>query len=148
MRLNGKDRIITEDDIILSGSSLSERFESQQQQINQLQSNIKWIYKYGGIGKGGGGGGSSASFSIYATLNSIQLKDQSIVLNGAGSYQLYIKINNPNNESFNVKYTYSIIGSSGNVTIQENTYVLSISNNYTIDAEYLEAIKEISGLLM
>lgn len=133
MRLNGKDRIITEDDIILSGSSLSERFESQQQQINQLQSNIKWIYKYGGIGKGGGGGGSSASFSIYAALNSIQLKDQSIVLNGAGSYQLYIKINNPNNASFNVKYTYSIIGSSGNVTTQENTYVLSIGNNYTID---------------
>ena len=121
MRLNGKDRIITEDDIILSDSSLSERFESQQQQINQLQSNIKWIYKYGGIGKGGGGGDSSASFSIYAALNSIQLKDQSIVLNGAGSYQLYIKINNPNNASFNVKYTYSIIGSSGNVTTQENT---------------------------
>ena len=64
MRLNGKDRIITEDDIILSGTSLSERFESQQQQINQLQSNVKWIYKYGGVGKGSGGGSSSSSFSV------------------------------------------------------------------------------------
>ena len=133
MRLNGKDRIITEDDIILSGSSLSERFESQQQQINQLQSNVKWIYKYGGVGKGSGGGSSSSSFSVYATLNGIQLKDQTIVLNGANSYHLYIKINNPNDKSFNVKYSYTITGNTGHDTAQENTQVLSISNNYTID---------------
>ena len=133
MRLNGKDRIITEDDIILSGSSLSERFESQQQQINQLQSNVKWIYKYGGVGKGGSGGSSSSSFSVYATLNNVQLKDQTIVLNGANSYHLYIKINNPNDKSFNVKYSYTITGNTGHDTAQENTQVLSISNNYTID---------------
>jgi len=30
MKLNGKNRIISEDDIELSGSSLSEKFESQQ----------------------------------------------------------------------------------------------------------------------
>ena len=98
MRLNGKDRIITEDDINLSGSSLSERFASQQEQIDQLKSNVKWIYKYGGVGKGGGGGSSSTAFSVYATLNGVQLKDQSIVLNGAGSYHLYIKINNPKSD--------------------------------------------------
>ena len=135
MRLNGKDRIITEDDIILSGSSLSERFESQQQQINQLQSNVKWIYKYGGVGKGGGGGGSSSSFSVYATLNNVQLKDQTIVLNGAGSYHLYIKINNPNNGAFNVKYTYTIASSNGNNTEQSATQVLSINNSYTLDTQ-------------
>ena len=133
MRLNGKDRIITEDDIILSGSSLSERFESQQTEINKLKSNVKWIYKYGGVGKGGsGGGGSTTPFSIYATLNDIQLKDQTIVLNNAGSYRLYIKINNPNNSSFNVQYKYTTISNSNTIT-QTNTQILSIDNNYTID---------------
>lgn len=135
MRLNGKDRIITEDDIILSGSSLSERFESQQQQINQLQSNVKWIYKYGGVGKGGGGGSSPSSFSVYATLNNVQLKDQTIVLNGAGSYHLFIKINNPNNGAFNVKYTYTTASSNGSNTEQSATQVLSISNSYTLDTQ-------------
>lgn len=134
MRLNGKDRIITEDDINLSGSSLSERFASQQEQIDQLKSNVKWIYKYGGVGKGGGGGGSSSTaFSVYATLNGVQLKDQSIVLNGAGSYHLYIKINNPNNGAFNVKYSYTIANSSGHTTEQQSTQVLSIDNSYTLD---------------
>lgn len=133
MRLNGKDRIITEDDINLSGSSLSERFASQQEQIDQLKSNVKWIYKYGGVGKGGGGGSSSTAFSIYATLNGVQLKDQTIVLNGADSYHLYIKINNPNNGAFNVKYTYTIANSTGQATEQQATQVLSIDNNYTLD---------------
>ena len=134
MRLNGKDRIITEDDINLSGSSLSERFASQQEQIDQLKSNVKWIYKYGGVGKGDGGGGSSSTaFSIYATLNGVQLKDQTIVLNGADSYHLYIKINNPNNGTFNVKYTYTIANSTGQATEQQATQVLSIDNTYTLD---------------
>lgn len=132
MRLNGKDRIITEDDINLSGSSLSERFASQQEQIDQLKSNVKWIYKYGGVGKGDGGS-SSTAFSIYATLNGVQLKDQTIVLNGADSYHLYIKINNPNNGTFNVKYTYTIANSTGQATEQQATQVLSIDNTYTLD---------------
>ena len=116
MRLNGTNKIITEDDINLAGSSLSERFESQQKQINQLQSNVKWIYKYGGVGKGGSGGGSSTAFSIYATINEIQLKDQTIVLNGTNSYRLYIKINNPNGASFNVQYKYTTLNGNGSIS--------------------------------
>ena len=133
MRLNGTNKIITEEDINLSGSSLSERFESQQKQINQLQSNVKWIYKYGGVGKGGSGGGSSTAFSIYATINEIQLKDQTIVLNGTNSYRLYIKINNPNGASFNVQYKYTTLNGNGSISTQSNTKILSIENNYTID---------------
>ena len=133
MRLNGTNKIITEDDINLSGSSLSERFESQQKQINQLQSNVKWIYKYGGVGKGGSGGGSFTAFSIYATINEIQLKDQTIILNGTNSYRLYIKINNPNGASFNVQYKYTTLNGNGSISTQSNTKILSIENNYTID---------------
>ena len=111
MRLNDNKKIISEDDIILSDGSttLSERINSQQQQINQLKSNVKWIYKYGGVGSGGGGGGTSIPFSIYATLDDVQLKSQTLVLAKQGVYTLYIKINNPNNGQFNVQVQYSTI---------------------------------------
>ena len=87
MKFKGTNKIITEDDIILSDGSktLSERLSSQQLAIDQLKSNIKWIYKYGGVGGSGGGGSSQQMFSIYATLNNIQLKDQNIVLDGQNS---------------------------------------------------------------
>lgn len=136
MRLNNGNKIITEDDIILSdGKTLSERMSSQQSEIDMLKSNVKWIYKYGGVGSGSGGGGTIQSFSIYATLNNVQLKDQTIVLNGEGNYQLYIKINNPNGAQFNVQYTYTTRSSTGNTITQSQTQILSIENNYTLSTQ-------------
>lgn len=133
MRLNNNNKIISEDDIILSdgSSTLSERINSQQEQINQLKSNVKWIYKYGGVGSGNGSGGSTIPFSIYATLNDVQLKSQNLVLSNQGIYTLYIKINNPNNGQFNVQVQYSTISSKGVEQKITNTKVLSIENNYT-----------------
>ena len=139
MKLNNGNKIIHEDDIVLSdGSSLSERLSSQQSTIDKLNSNIKWIYKYGGVGSGtggGSGGGGIQSFTIYATLNNIQLKDQNIVLNGEGVYPLYIKINNPNGASFNVQYSYTNRSQSGNTITQSQTQILSIENNYTFQTQ-------------
>jgi hypothetical protein len=43
------------------GHSLSDVLQQQQTDINSLKSNVKWIYKYGGVGSGAGGGGGSAS---------------------------------------------------------------------------------------
>ena len=135
MRLNNGNKIITEDDIVLSdgATTLSERLSSYKKDIDRLKSNVKWIYKYGGVGSGSGGGsGSSQPFSIYATLNNVQLKDQSVVLNGEGNYQLYIKINNPNGAAFNVQYSYTNRSSTGNTITQSQTAILSIDNNYTL----------------
>ena len=137
MRLNNNEKVITEDDIVLSDGkqTLSERFASQQAEIDQLKSNVKWMYKYGGVGSGGGsgGGGATQQFSIYATINNVQLRDQSIVLNGEGNYPLYVKINNPNGASFNVQYTYTTRSSTGNTITQSQTTILSIENNYTLN---------------
>lgn len=134
MKLNGKNRIISEDDIELSGSSLSEKFESQQQEIDELKSNVKWIYKYGGVGKGGsGGGGSTTAFSVYATLDGVQLSGNSIILKEPGVYNLFVKINNPNNGQFNVTYTYSSTDKTGNAQKQQSTQILNIENRYTLN---------------
>ena len=79
MRLNNNSKIITEDDIIMSDgiNSLSDVLSSHQEQLSKLSSNLKWIYKYGGVGGTGGSGGTTPtqSFSIFASLNDIQLKD-------------------------------------------------------------------------
>lgn len=134
MKLNNGSKIIHENDIIMSDgqNNLSDIISAQENKISRLESNLKWIYKYGGIGGGGGsqGGGSSQTFSIFASLNDIQLKDQSIVLDGVGLYPLNIKINNPNGASFNVKFTYSTKTGAGNDIKQEQTVILSIENNY------------------
>ena len=138
MRLNNNTKIITEDDIILSDgeSTLSERLQSYQTEIEKLKSNVKWIYKYGGVGGSGGGGSTPTQlFSIFASLNDIQLKDQSIVLDGAKLYPLSIKINNPNGASFNVKYSYTTKSTTGNDIKQEQTVILSIENNYQFDTQ-------------
>lgn len=138
MRLNNNERIITDGDIIMSDGSknLSDVLESHQKQISQLASNVKWIYKYGGVGgSGGSGGGSASTFSIFATLNQVQIKDQSIVLNGPGIYNLSVNINNPNNGVFNVKYSYKVKTSTGNLTTQEQTVILSVENNYNFEAQ-------------
>lgn len=139
MRLNNNSKIITEDDIIMSDgvSSLSDVLSSHQEQLSKLSSNLKWIYKYGGVGGTGGGGGTTPtqSFSIFASLNDVQLKDQSIILDGVGLYPLSIKINNPNGASFNVKYQYTTKSETGNDIKQEQTVILSIENNYTLDTQ-------------
>ena len=138
MRLNNDSKIITEDDIIMSDgtSILSDVLSSHQNQISKLASNLKWIYKYGGVGGSGGGGeGPTQSFSIFASLNGIQLKDQSITLNGARLYALSIRINNPKGAVFNVKYSYTTKSPTGGDVKQEQTVILSIENNYQFEIQ-------------
>lgn len=129
---NNNNKIIREDDIVLSDSkTLSERFSSQQSEIDNLKSNVKWLYKYGGVGSGTGGGGSASStnFSITATLNNVQLNGQSIILPSSGIYELYIKINKPLSRQFNVKINYTQ-DSSGNTIQRTDTYTFKVDNNW------------------
>lgn len=136
---NENNKIITEDDIIMSdgSKSLSDVLLSHEKKISDLRSNLKWIYKYGGVGGSGGGGGTNPtqSFSIFASLNGIQLKDQSIVLDGIKLYPLSLRINNPNGAQFNVKYTYTTRSTTGGEIKQEQTVILSIENNYMFETQ-------------
>ena len=57
MRLNNNSKIVSDDDIIMSDGSLtlSDKLSSITNDVNSLKSNVKWIYKYGGVGSGSGG---------------------------------------------------------------------------------------------
>ena len=70
MRLNNNSKIVSDDDIIMSdgSSTLSDKLLSITNDVNSLKTNVKWIYKYGGVGSGSvsGGGGGDKPFSVFA----------------------------------------------------------------------------------
>lgn len=134
MRLNNNSKIVSDDDIIMSdgSSTLSDKLSSITNDVNSLKTNVKWIYKYGGVGSGSGsgGGGGDKPFSVFASLNGIQIKDNNIVLNRIDTYPLLIIINNPNGGKFNVTYSYTTKTASGGETTQTRTQILSIENAF------------------
>ena len=91
MKHNGHNIILDEDITMtgdLSGEKLSEIIREQRSEIEKLKSNLKWIYKYGGVGGSGGsgsGGGGASGFVLYAELGSVQLNNQSVAYNGEGN---------------------------------------------------------------
>lgn len=132
MRLNNNSKIVSDDDIIMSDGSLtlSDKLSSITNDVNSLKTNVKWIYKYGGVGSGSGGGGGDKTFSVFASLNGIQINGNNIVLNGIDTYPLLIIINNPNGGKFNVTYSYTTKTASGGETTQTRTQILSIENAF------------------
>lgn len=162
MKLNGKTNIITDKDITITderlGDSLSEILHSQQEDISKLKSNIKWIYKYGGVGSGsgsGGSGGGSTRWSINAMLDGQQiLSGNTIALDPNRSvYTLTVKISG-GSEDFNVVYQ-TAPGVSNSIRLnadnkwtfsaqltltQNNTISISADNNSevkTVSAQYI-----------
>lgn len=139
MRLNNNSKIVSDDDIIMSDGSLtlSDKLSSITNDVNSLKTNVKWIYKYGGVGSGSGpgGGGGDKPFSVFASLNGIQIKGNNIVLNGIDTYPLLIIINNPNGGKFNVTYSYTTKTASGGETIQTRTQILSIENAFRFQTD-------------
>ena len=108
-RKNGKN-IITSDDITVlgknSGKTLEEVLEKLQSESDNLKSNVKWLYKYGGVGGNGGGGGSSTTtdkWTVVCSLGGVQIPEsssdqqeiRSILFSQSGNQKLYIHINNP-----------------------------------------------------
>lgn len=110
MKLNNSKNVINDSDVTLTGGknigrSLSDVLTSQQNEIDQLKGNVKWVYKYGGVGSGGsGGGGATGKLTATATLNgtpilagnTIQLSESvtsytlSISATGGGNYAAYV----------------------------------------------------------
>lgn len=150
MKLNGNN-IITDNDVTMTGQYIGETLDTvlnkQEQDIDELKGNVKWIYQNGGVGgNGGNGGGYSKDWSIYAKLNNIQLKENSpIILNGNGQYQLDISINNPGGGIYLA--TVSYINNNGKQTIKginliiDNAYkksvTLTLNTNDTIIIEVI-----------
>jgi hypothetical protein len=121
-RINNGDsfdssRIISTNDIFLStdvSSSLSDKIEEQDEEINKLKKWTKWYVKYGGMGSGGGSGsgsGGSGSFGhkIYFKDSSMVKELSGDVLNlwGPGTYTVSFNLTRTQGHSFTIKYRIS-----------------------------------------
>ena len=151
MKKNGKN-IITSDDVTVlgknSGKRLHEVLESIQKDQDSLKSNVKWLYKYGGVGGNGGGEGSSTvtdKWTVVCSLGNIQIPEttenseniKSILFSSAGTYKLYVHINNPGGDTYSVEYSYNGGKSTGKLTLNyENRWTgevgLNLIENNTI----------------
>ena len=113
MKYNTGKNLITDQDITVTGgnslgNNLSDILQEQQDTLEQLKKNVKWLYKYGGVGGSGCGvgGGSSSTWGLSATLAGAKITEGgSISLDGPGSYVLSIMIQRAEGE-YSVRYSY------------------------------------------
>ena len=128
--------IITDEDITLTSyenqdKTLSEALSEQKQEIEQLKSNVKFIYKYGGIGSGsgsGGGGGSSTSWKVTITrldTGAAIVSGTTINLSGTGTYGFSVQIFGGGTSTFRV--TYNWVNSKGSQTRNE---IVSVNEGF------------------
>lgn len=134
MKLNGKDNIINSNDIdILTnkhiGQNLTSVISTYDKKLDTLERNIKWIYKYGGVGgnRGGGNGSNNQGFSLFATLDGTQINNNNISLSGGiGSYEFVARIVKPSAEKYSITVTYT----TKDGVKQTITRILSIESLY------------------
>lgn len=139
--------LITTNDITTSNQrSLSEVLNEQQQDINSLKSNVKWIYKYGGVGSGGTGGGNSQEESVpwkcVVSLDGVvyQKSGETAFFGDSGTYNLSLTFFKVQGRTFYVKISYK----SRNQTQIINKTVTPTGNNELISQLYLDSNDVIS----
>ena len=144
MKLNNKNRIIIDDDIIVTtpsniGDSLKDVIDEHHKDIEKLKSNMKFIYSYGGIGgsgKGGSGGGSVKEPKLYAELKNIETGESKqinldinntnpLILPKPGAYRFYAKLSNSGGEKFFLKYATG----SNSIDLAQNITLSTDINN-------------------
>ena len=142
MKQNGQTNIIFDDDITITagknvGKKLSEVLSEQSAAIEGMASNVKWLYKYGGIGSGsGGGGGSTSSWTaqvIRVDTGDILKDNVTANFGKEGTYSIRVQIYNGGTSTFKITYTYTnsrgsqtkseIVWSEQGFTSQQSLYL-------------------------
>jgi len=155
MKHNGKN-IITDQDITLTGNdyagkTLDTVLTDQEERLDRIESNVKWIYKYGGVGSGSGGGsgsGSSTRWSVVVTRadTGMVLKDGvSLSLSGPGNYGLNVQVYRGGADSFSVQYSYQTSKGSASAsdTLNSNNSFYA-SRTLNLDTNGILTIKVIN----
>lgn len=152
MKINGTNNFITDQDILVTsptggGNQLSSVLKTQQDSINELKSNVKWIYKYGGVGSGsGGGGGAKGSWKASISINNAPVvNNQDLDLSpffndGVVHANISVTISNPSAGGYRFAVLYKYGGmdylSAGPALVVDNSYSISwnvdFSSNSTL----------------
>lgn len=144
MKRNGKN-IITSDDVTIlgknSGKTLGQVLDSLQTESDELKSNVKWLYKHGGVGgKGGNNEGSGSTttdrWTVICSLGGVQIPQttdedtgiRQIMLSESGKQRFYIHINNPGGDTYSVVLTW-------NGGLGKKEFVLNASNRWSYEQD-------------
>ena len=115
MKLNNGQNIITDNDITMTGlstagHSLNSVINKQEEDISTLKSNVKWMFKYGGVGSGGTGGsgtGPSRLWNYKVEINDEPYNNGDTAnLGKEGIYKLALSLFKVQGRTFNIKITY------------------------------------------
>lgn len=135
MKLNGRDNIITDYDVTVTGpkhigDSLHTVIEEIDGKVQSLEEQTKWIYANGGVGTGGGGGGGSTKWQIKATLDNVELTTGGTISlsKGVGNYDLKIYTSGGSG-TYSVTYTYGNNISRTVALSADNGWSTSVSLN-------------------
>ena len=149
MKLNIKEdnkynhyNIITDNDINITdeqhvGESLAEVINTHDKKIERLESNVKWMYRYGALGSGGSGGSGgsdgTSTVSVRISKDGRPLSPKTkLMLSGDGYYKFKIILYGGKTDTFDVACT-----SYQNNGYQTNYYKLTPNNGFTVEPSIL-----------
>lgn len=114
MKYKGKNIIFDQDITITNtnhiGENLSQVINKLDQDVNNLKSNVNWIYKYGGVGSGTGGGSGTAPspWNFRVELDDVVQEHNSTVnLGKQKEYKLSIRLFKVQGRTFTIKCTHT-----------------------------------------
>lgn len=115
MKLNGEGNIILDNDVTVTrgkniGKPLSDVIDEQEAKLENMASNVKWLYKYGGVGSGSGGGGSTTSWNVQvsrADTGDIIRDGIPVNFGKEDVYGIKVQIYNGGTSTFKVTFGYT-----------------------------------------
>ena len=141
MKHNGQN-IITDRDIEMTGNGfqgeeLSGVLSDHQTRLDMLESNVKWIYKNGGVGSGGSGdgGGSSTSWKIVVSrgdTGQVLTDNTEVSFAEKGNYFIKVQIYRGGTSTFRVKYNWKNTNGA-----QTRTAIVSKDNSFSTSQQLL-----------
>jgi hypothetical protein len=141
MKHNGQN-IITDKDIAITGDGfqgeeLSGVLSDHQNRLDTLESNVKWIYKYGGVGSGSGNGsgGSSTSWKVVVSRSDTGqtlIDNSEISFSGKGNYSIKVQIYRGGTSTFRVRYNWKNTNGA-----QTRTAVVSKDDSFATEQQLL-----------
>ena len=143
MRLHNSNEeypIIVDTDIIMTdnnsgqniGKTLHDVLDEHDDKIERLESNVKWMYRYGALGSGGtgsGSGGTSSKWLVQIWKDSVQPVSPGtrLMYPGNGTYKFKVEIHGGGSDTFLIKFYYNNGQTLSRVLSKDNEFVTEVS---------------------
>lgn len=138
-----KHNIITDEDIILKDfdTNLGDTLKHQQNEIDALKSNVKWMYKYGALGSGTAVPGTTPTSSfrvlVYKDGNTVVKSGSTLFYPEPGTRKITVQILNGGTATYNIQYSYNDNKKTSEIVSPNNAFTstknLAFTKNSTLN---------------